>query len=153
MQSKLNIIKIHHREWAVPHLALECPIFTAAVVQCWEWALAELTLVLYKKICTGIALKCVRRMTWSISKFCSTSAKKTRSITVSSTWALFRHPKQIPVMQNSAFNIEVFIWCDQRDCHYITRAVKTKEFDYERKCGTRNAVIRMTNGASWQCDV
>ena len=27
MQSEMNIIKIHHRDWAVPHLTLECPFF------------------------------------------------------------------------------------------------------------------------------
>ena len=46
-QKTLNIVKLHHREWAVPHHTLECPYSFAAVVHCWEWALAYLTLVLF----------------------------------------------------------------------------------------------------------
>ena len=47
MQLKLNVIKIHHQEWAVPHLNFEDSLLAKAVVQCGEWALADLTLMLY----------------------------------------------------------------------------------------------------------
>ena len=47
MQLKLNVINYHHRERAVPHLNLEDPFLAKAVVQCGEWPLADLTLLLY----------------------------------------------------------------------------------------------------------
>ena len=33
--------KTHYREWAVPYHTLEWSLSTTAVVQCWEWALAD----------------------------------------------------------------------------------------------------------------
>ena len=46
VQLKLDIIKLHQLEWAAPHLTAPCPLFTTVVVQCWEWVLVDLILLL-----------------------------------------------------------------------------------------------------------
>ena len=75
VQSQMNVIKIHQREWSVPRFILKCPYFTAAIVPCWRWALADLTPVLFFYISAGTALKCTRSIASIISSVYSTSAK------------------------------------------------------------------------------
>ena len=72
-----NLIVKHHRAWFVQDLTLECLMFLAAVVQCWEWALAYLFLMHFVYIRARKAFNYHRSSACTNQSICCSSAKKT----------------------------------------------------------------------------